>query len=148
MEFRLANLKDIPQLIQCRKNQLIDEGAFIDVQIDKQLNDFYTSSLSNNTITQYVAEENKKIVSIGALIIYQFPPSFTNPTGKKAYIAGIYTRPNYRNQGLASKIMSILIKEINNLNIHKVWLEASKQAVPLYEKFGFKFDENYMLLNI
>ena len=41
MNFRKAELKDVPQLVEMRKKQLIDEGARAEINIDNELEKFF-----------------------------------------------------------------------------------------------------------
>jgi predicted GNAT family N-acyltransferase len=42
-----------------------------------------------------------------------------------------------RNKGLASALLTTILKEVSGLN-QKIYLHAQLQAAPLYAKFGFK----------
>ena len=57
-----------------------------------------------------------------------FPPSFTNKTGKQGYIANMYTDPDFRGRGIASEILERLAKEARERHIHKLILYASKMG--------------------
>ncbi len=54
MQYRKADINDIPQLIELRKKQLIDEGIEPSVDIDKELHEFFTNKLSDGSFIQWL----------------------------------------------------------------------------------------------
>ena len=44
---------------------------------------------------------------------------------------------NYRNQGIATKILNMLLDISTKNNIQPIWLNAQLTAIPFYEKNGF-----------
>ena len=64
-------------------------------------------------------------------------PTFHNPSGNKAYIMNMYTRPEYRRQGIARKLLTILINDAKARGVSFITLEATKMGRPLYENAGF-----------
>ena len=49
----------------------------------------------------------------------------------------MYTAPEHRRRGIASKTLDMLIKEARNKGIRAISLEATDMGRPLYEKYGF-----------
>ena len=73
-------------------------------------------------------------------------PTFHNPSGCKAYIMNMYTRPEYRRRGIAYHTLDLLVKEIRRRGITSISLEATDMGRPLYEKYGFLPMEHEMEL--
>lgn len=147
LKYRKANLDDINKLIDLRKKQLVDEGIEPTIDIDKELNDFFINKLSNGSLIQWLVEDNEEIIACGAVIFYEFPPTYTNKSGKKAYITNMYTKENYRGRGIATNLLKKLVDEVKTLGISKIWLGASKMGRPVYKKFGFKETDEWLELN-
>lgn len=63
-------------------------------------------------------------------------------------MANVFTIPNYRRQGIVSKLISEAIEDLNTLGIRKVLLHSSDMAKPVYESLGFIEGKNYMSINI
>lgn len=93
---------------------------------------------------QYVAVDHEKIIATGAIQFMHFPPSFTNETGIRGYIANMYTHPDYRGKGIAKKIMERLISESKGRNVHYLFLIASEMGKPLYKKIGFQHNDGIL----
>lgn len=148
LNFRKASTEDIDQLVELRKKQLIDEGIEPSINIDLELSDFFMRKLADDTLTQWLVEADGKVIACGAVVFYEFPPSYTNRTGKKAYIANMYTDENYRGQGIAKILLMKLVEEVKLRGVSKIWLSASTMGKPVYKKFGFRESGEYMEFNI
>lgn len=64
-------------------------------------------------------------------------PTYHNPSGKKAYIMNMYTDIKYRRNGIALKLLDMLVEAAKNKGITAISLEATDMGRPLYEKYGF-----------
>ncbi len=148
MKYRKANIDDIDKLVELRKKQLVDEGIEPNIDIDRELYDFFQNKLSDGSLIQWLVEDNEEIIACGAVVFYEFPPSYTNKTGKKAYVTNMYTKENYSGQGIATKLLTKLVDEVKNAGITKIWLGASKMGRPVYKKFGFKETDEWLELNL
>jgi GNAT superfamily N-acetyltransferase len=148
MNYRLSIKEDIPLLIELRKRQLIDEGQNPDVNMDQELVKFFNNHFADNTLVEWVAEEDGKIVGTAAILFFEFPPAFTNPSGIKGYITNMYTVPEYRGQGLASELLKKVLDEARSRNVKNILLAASDMGKPVYKKVGFEEAGDWMKMNI
>ena len=148
MIIRKAELKDAALLSEVRKLQLIDEGITPDCDIDAELDVFFKKWLVSENFLQLIAEEDGKLLSTAAVIYYDLPPSFTNKIGLRGYITNVYTAPEHRRKGLSKMLLTELLKDAETRGIKKLWLGASKDGRPLYEKLGFIQQESYMELTL
>ena len=148
MNYRLSIKEDIPLLIELRKRQLIDEGQNPDVNMDQELVKFFNNHFADNTLVEWVAEEDGKIVGTAAILFFEFPPAFTNPSGIKGYITNMYTVPEYRGQGLASELLKKVLDEARSRSVKNILLAASDMGKPVYKKVGFEEAGDWMKMNI
>lgn len=143
MNYRRATLKDAEILAELRYLQLLEEedqfkvDAIVPKDFKSTLLNFFNQHLETDRYIQIVVEEDEKIVATGAIIIYQFPPSFDLENGLKAYVTNMYTIPNYRRKGLASKILEELKQYAKQKGALAMWLGASPLGEPIYLKSGF-----------
>lgn len=143
MNYRRATLKDAEILAELRYLQLLEEedqfkvDAIVPKDFKSTLLHFFNQHLETDRYIQIVFEEDEKIVATGAIIIYQFPPSFDLENGLKAYVTNMYTVPNYRRKGLASKILEELKQYAKQKGALAMWLGASPLGEPVYLKSGF-----------
>ena len=148
MAYRKANLSDIPELCQIRKKQLIDEGIAPNSNIDDELTRYFSDKLADGSLVEWVVEEGGKIIATAAIAFFEFPPTYTNPSGLKGYITNMYTSPAYRGQGMASSLLERLTSEAKKRGVHKLWLGASKLGRPVNRRFGFSETQEWMEMEL
>lgn len=147
MKIRKATLEDIPVLGELRKLQLIDEGYDPTVgDMDAELSAFFHRHMADGSMVEWVAEEGGEIVATGAVVFYDFPPNFFDPASIRGYVTNMYTAPAYRRQGLATKMLELVAQEAQRRHVGFLWLGASKLGRPVYEKFGFKEDNSWLVI--
>ena len=141
LNYRKATLKDIDLLTKSRievlraANGLSDDADMTEVK--HQSYEYYRKALHDSTHTAYLVFNSDRFAGAGGISYYQVMPTFRNPSGNKAYIMNIYTRPEYRRQGIARRMLDILIKDAKARGISFITLEATPMGRPLYEKAGF-----------
>lgn len=145
MDYRKANISDVSQLVELRKRQLMDEGCYSTYDIDDELEQYFSSGIGNETLIVWVAEEHDRIIGTCGVCFFQYPPSYSNTTGKVAYVTNVYTQDQYRKQGIATKLLEYIMKEIKTRKYKIVRLHASAQGKKLYEKIGFIDAEGFMI---
>jgi len=148
MIYRKATMNDVAKLMELRKRQLIDEGIEPSINMDGELRVFFEHKLSDGTLIQWLVEDQGEVVACGAVLFYEFPPSYTNKTGKKAYIANMFTDENYRGRGIAKELLAKLVEEVRTAGILKIWLGASGMGRPVYRKFGFMESDEYLEMDL
>lgn len=144
MECRKATHADVERLIELRIRQLVDEGYPETSDIRKDLEKYFSESLENGSLICWVGLANSVIVGTAGICFYQLPPTFSNPSGRIAYITNMYTADAYRRRGLASHLLYLLIEEAKALHYAAVRLHASDHGKGIYEKAGFIDTEGFM----
>lgn len=147
MHIRKATIDDLNIIVKLRKQQLIDEGSNPIIDIDHDLETFFTNVITDESLYQLLAVENEEVIATGAIIYYPFPPSYINQSGERAYVTNIYTHPNFRGRGIAQQIISLLIKDAEVRDIKKIFLAASPLGKPVYKKLGFEEAHEWMEIN-
>lgn len=141
---RRAQSAEIPALVGLRIQQLIDEGAQPREDITQDLQRYFKQAFESHVLVQWVGDVHDEIVATGAISFYQFPPSFTNASGVKGYIMNMYTRPDYRGRGLATRLLKQLEQEAGARGVQELFLIASAMGRPVYLDFGFEQAEAYL----
>ena len=148
MQYRPARAEEIEQLAQLRKQQLMDEGQQPNCNMDRELHAFFAQGMQEDTLVEWVAEENGVLVATAAVIFYPFPPSFTNPRGIRGYVTNVYTHPAFRGRGIAGDLLRQLMAEAKKREAPILMLSASAMGRPVYEKLGFVGYESWMKLSL
>ena len=148
LEYRKAIREDIPRLIELRKLQLIDEGQNPDADINDELYKFFEKQFDNDTLVEWLVEENGVIKGTAAIAFIEFPPAFTNPSGIKGYVTNMYTVPECRGKGIAYGLLDRLAEEAKRRGVSIVLLAASNMGAPVYQRFGFQKADEWMHLKL
>ena len=113
-------------------------------EVERKTYEYYKEAFQNDTHTAYIVFEDNKFVGAGGVSYYQVMPTYHNPSGKKAYIMNMYTKPLYRRNGIAKRTLALLVEDAKKRGITSISLEATEIGRPLYEKFGFVQMKNEM----
>ena len=144
--FRKATIEDIDQLVKLRIKQLLDEGYPETADIRTDLTNYFSANLDNGSLICWVGVADANILATAAICFYQLPPTFSNPSGRVAYITNMYTNPAYRKRGIALLLLNKLIDEAKVLNYTGARLHASDLGKGVYKKAGFVDTTGYMAL--
>jgi GNAT superfamily N-acetyltransferase len=141
INYRLAALDDIPVLVENRIDFMLEiQGSKTQEEIDllrKELYSYFIKTIKDNSFIAFLAEIENKTVGFSGLVLQSIPPSFSINNGSIAYILNMYTQKNYRGLGICSKLMDLMIEKAKELNIKKLYLNATKDGYPIYIKKGF-----------
>lgn len=146
--FRRATTADVSTLCELRKLQLLDEGLAPIASIDEDLAAYFEHTLANNTLIGWVAEEEGEIVATAALVLMPFPPTYANPVGTRGYVTNMYTAPDFRGRGIATRLLGKLLDEAAERGVHKLLLSASEMGKPVYHRCGFRENGCWMELDV
>ena len=139
--YKRATIEDLDILTETRieilraANQLSQDVDM--TEVEEQSYEYYKRALYDGSHTAYLVFEENDFVGAGGISFFQVMPTYHNPTGRKAYIMNMYTRPEYRRKGIAYKTLDLLVKEAKDRGITAISLEATAMGRPLYEKYGF-----------
>lgn len=141
MEVELAGKEDIEQLIEMRmaylKEDFREDMEKCSETIRKQLEEYYKCHLGND-ILGFIVKNKTQILSTALLLIIKKPANPTFISGKVGEVLNVYTRPEYRHQGMAKATMEALLAHARYLKLNYVELKATEDGYPLYKKLGFK----------
>lgn len=148
--YKKATLHEIDILVKTRIEVLraaneLDESVDMSM-VEQQSYDYYKEMLEDNKHVAYLVFDKDKFVGAGGVSFFRVMPTYHNPTGNKAYIMNMYTKPEYRRNGIAYKILDLLVKIARENNILHISLEATNMGRPLYEKYGFVKMKDEMML--
>lgn len=148
--YEKALLRDIPELVRMRIEFIlkINNQTEAPFEFEKELFDYFNENMKNDTFVGWLAYDDKALVGTSGICFYALPPSFSNLTGKTAYIMNMYTIEEYRRQGIASVMFTKLLEEAQSRGHKKIYLHATEEGRPVYKKYGFKDTDNEMACNV
>ena len=147
MEFRKAGMEDLALVAEYRKKMIADSGQK-DTGIDKELEEYTREKMEDGSLVEWLTEEEGEVVATGAIVFYHMLPSSYNRTGWKGFIANMWTRPDHRRQGLATRMLDLCVAEARARGVTQLWLGASAVGKPVYQKYGFKVADDLLEMNV
>lgn len=153
--YKKADINDIEDLIDlkikqniytCNRDGLILQNEKIARENIKKV----LLQQLNETIYFFIAidKSNNRTVASNGVVVHQMVPSALFLNGKKAYITSVYTDEDYRCKGIQKVLMQMSLDFLKEIECKKIELDAvNPHAIKLYEKFGFKKDNEKYILN-
>ena len=140
-EYRKASINDLDLLVKTRLEVLrAANGLDSTVDLSKVEGEsylYYRNALENGRHTAYLVFDGNLFIGAGGISYYTVMPTFHNPSGEKAYIMNMYTKPDYRRKGIATKTLDLLVRDAKEHGVTAISLEATDIGRKLYEKYGF-----------
>lgn len=141
IEYRLAGPLDVEDLANARVAFLVEangvEGEEEIAKLHKNNIEFFKSGFYDGKFVSWVAMEEGEIIGTSGISFFVQPPNKKVPTGKFAYITNMYTYPDYRGHGIATKLFSLIVDEAKSRGCEKIMLNATIKGRHIYESFGF-----------
>lgn len=85
----------------------------------------------------WLAEADGEAVACVLLVEWVMPPNPDEHYRKRGFVSSVYTRADYRRQGVAHQLMTMLIEHARAAGIQRLILWSSEMGRPLYEDLGF-----------
>ena len=146
IEYRVATIEDIPMIREFRITQLSRGGTVEVPDITAELNAFFEERFRSDAIYQVFACKDDEVIATGAVLFYAYPPSHVNRSGMIAYISNMFTKPEYRKQGIASEILRRLEEEARRRGVTTAKLGATPMGKSIYEHAGYTDDDLHILI--
>lgn len=148
IEYMVAMQKDIELLMQSRLEALRAVNELpIDYKFSKELLDHSVAYFLNGNHTTVLALDGD-VIGCATICYLEVMPTFTHPTGKRAHVMNVYTRSEYRRQGIGLHMMEMLIKEAKEKGITEISLDATEMGRSLYKKCNFVEAGECMVLSL
>lgn len=149
MQYITATKNDMDLLMQSRLEMLrVVNHLPSDYVFDNQLTEYSKAYFEKGNQTTILAVDGHIAIGCATLCYIEMMPTFSHSTGKRAHLMNVYTNSKYRRQGIASKMLSMLIQEAREKGVTEISLDATESGRPLYERLGFKQSDECMVLNL
>lgn len=146
--YKLADTSDLPLMISSRLEMLRCVNALpADYKFNADLiRD--TEEYFKNGVHSTVLAISGVAIGCATLCYTDVMPTLSHPTGKRAHLINVYTKPEYRRQGVAAQMVKMLIDEAKRRGVTEISLDATESGRPLYEKLGFIASDECMTLTL
>ena len=142
MDYRIAVEKDIDFLVQSRMDFIEIGSAHLGYGfMQKSCLHYFQESFENGSFEAVIAEEDGRLAGLGMIFYYRSVPSQLNPTGWNGYITNLFVEEPFRKQGVGTELIQRLVRQAKKRNCYIIMLHASEMGMPVYEKMGFKKED-------
>ena len=149
IQYRIATTDDINLLMQIRLEMLkVVNDLTPDYQFSPDFIDSSKAYFENADQTTVLAYAGDTVIGCATICYINIMPTFDHPTGNRAHLMNVYTNTQYRRQGIAYRMVNILIDETKQRNVTEISLDATQVGRALYRKCGFVDSEECMVLNL
>lgn len=140
MEFRRICKNETDSLVKMRllylREDFCDASDEQFAKIAENLPAYFEKHIDTDLFA-FGAFDNGEIVSSALLLVVEKPCNPRFITGKTGDIFNVYTLPEYRRQGIAMKLMKLLMDCAKEIDLDFVELKATKDGCHLYKRLGF-----------
>lgn len=99
----------------------------------------FLERLANGQYRAWLVESAPEQVIAGAgIIVFDYHSSPLDPCPRRPVIVNVFTERAHRRQGIARKLMEILVEWCREEGFGSILLHASNEGRPLYDSLGFK----------
>ena len=127
------------EMLSMMHGRLVVEGEFI------RLSEKFFKSSDQTTILAY---DGEWAIGCATICYITVMPTFDHPTGKRAHLMNVYTNSEYRRQGIARQMVTMLLNEAKERCVTYVSLDTTQSGEPLYKALGFDHSKETMGLNL
>ena len=110
-----------------------DEAAIL-----AALPSFFERHLERDLVAFAALAEDGSIASVALLLVSEKPPNPRFVNGRIGTVFNVYTAPEFRRLGLASRVMAALVSYARERDLDLVELNATDEGYLLYSSLGFK----------
>ena len=141
MEYRFATVADMDMLVATRVEVLraankLDENADMS-DVERASRTYYEQALESGEHVALLVYDGDCFAGAGGVSFFKVMPTVNNPSGRKAYIMNMYTRPEFRRRRVAWRTLDLLVQECRKRGVDCISLEATDMGRPLYTNMGF-----------
>jgi GNAT superfamily N-acetyltransferase len=150
IQVRRASAEDVETLVGMRVALLRTVGNVTGDSAAKQIGDairaYIAQEMPAGRYVAFIAEAGEYAVGCGGLAFYVRPPYYGNPSGKEAYLMGMYTIAEWRGKGVGTALVEKLLEYAKGQGVGRVWLHTEPGARSLYGRAGFCSNDAYLEL--
>ena len=148
MNYIIASENNIELLMKIRLEMLrVVNNLTADYQFDESIVNNARKYFIDGSHTTVLAV-NEYVIGCATMCYIEMMPTFSHPTGKRAHLMNVYTASEYRRQGIALKMLEILIDTARKNGVTQISLDATEAGRPLYKKAGFNGSDEYMVMDL
>ncbi len=141
VRFRVADAEDAGLLADMRLAFLHDAGfAGLNsggAELRKAVESYFLRHIEDRSYIPVLGYMNGINVCCAGILIYELPPFNAEEKRMQGHVLNFYVIPDARRNGIGTVMMEYMIAHARNLNIKRLFLNATPAGECLYRKLGF-----------
>ena len=138
---RETTLDDAPEILQHRRFMFRDMGNRDEAALDAMQassDPYILARVKDGTYRGWLAQTpDGRVAGGGGVLLYPWVTNPRDPKPMRAYLLNVYVYQEFRRQGVARRLMQVMVDWCRAQGFSTVWLHASDEGRPLYESMGF-----------
>ena len=111
IEYRIATKEDMELLMDSRLEMLhVVNHISEDESFSDELVAYSREYFENGDQTTVLALDGERVIGCATICYIRMMPTFSHPSGKRAHLMNVYTAEAYRRQGIADRMVTMLIE--------------------------------------
>ncbi len=146
MQCRIASPDDYGQMARLYRAYATEEGDSREWDEDgftRRFHAFLKAYMDVDYIC-WVAEDAGRIVSAVYIGMLEKMPSLSDERLRIGYVAHVYTRPDFRNRGIAAELMDKVQDWARTHSFETLFVLPGEKSVPFFERQAFAADNTIM----
>jgi len=120
IRYRKATVNDVESLVSLRIRFLDELYSHQDNEatdvLRESMRKFFSKAIPSHDFVAWVAECEGRIIGMSGMVIWRRPPNYRGlESGKLGYVLNFYTIPQARRKGIATHLLTELLKEAKSL---------------------------------
>lgn len=147
MEFHQAGKSDLDAFLQIRLAMVASIRDIPDpLGFRESTRRYLETHIGGDDLVIWLATTGGIIASCCVACIFTSAPLARCLSGRSAELLNVFTLPEYRRQGLATRVIALTTAELRCRGVEKLLLEYTDAGLPLYQRLGFEPLERQMRL--
>lgn len=152
---RMAGREEMQALTEIRMAYLWDEHGHLEQEMEdmmrRQLSGYFERHLGRDFHAFVAVDAHGAMTASAFLLVTERPAKPDCISGKNGTVLNVYTKPACRRQGIAGRLIEMLLKKAEDMGMDYVDLKATGEGYGLYKKMGFEdgksdyFDMRYWI---
>ncbi len=138
---RESTLDDAPEILRHRRLMFRDMGFRDEAALDAMQagsDPYILARMKDGTYRGWLAQTPEgRVAGGGGVLLYPWLTNPRDPNPMRAYLLNVYVYQEFRRQGVARRLMQVMVDWCRAQSFATVWLHASDEGRPLYESMGF-----------
>lgn len=137
---RAATAGDLETILRHRRSmfEAMGYGGAALAAMDEASRPFFAAKLAQREYAGFFAVDSEgHVLAGGGVVLLDFQPHPLDPFGRRGFVVNMWTEPPQRRRGLGRLLMQAMIDWARAEGLSTLYLHASAEGRPLYERLGF-----------